>query len=258
MCQLRVADIVALNIGSSLSGGIGRIANRNGAKIAVAYMVLGLVWQVTVYSAVVAWLRRMNGPVADVALLSLEAPFAVSAGVAVGSLVLIQYLTIVAVRTFVSGHSRSIPSAYFTRNIAFVVGNTILGGIAFSLLVLAGTMLLIVPGVVAYIAFIFFVVFLSVEDENFVTALRDSWTLTRGHWLRLIVVFAVLMFGVGIISAFVSVLATAIAGAVGGQALGTLVGGVIGLPLTVLTLGVLAEVFNQLQDSDPTSRANSR
>ena len=211
-------------------------------------MVLGVVWQIAFYSAFTTWLQQSNAPMSEVALPSIEAPFPISVGGAILLMLLLQYLTIVAIRTFVGGHSRTIPSDYYTRNIVFVVVNSVLGGIAFGLLVFIGTILFVVPGIIAYVAFIFMMVYLTVEDENFIAALRDSWKLTRGHWLRLFVLLCIISVGIGIVSGILSVFTSLIIGAVGGQALGTLASGVIALPFSLLTLGILAEAFNQLRE----------
>lgn len=240
---------MALNVGSSLTGGFRRLANRNGLQLVLAYVVVGVVWQIAFYSAFVTLLRRSDVPMSEVALPAVEAPFPVAVGGAVLSLLLLQYLTVVAIRTFVGGHSRTIPSEYYTRNIAFVLVNSVLGGIAFCLLVIAGSVLFLVPGVVAYVAFIFTMLYLAVEDENFVAALRDSWALSRGHWLRLFVLLCIVFVGIGVGSGVLSVLTSLFVGAVVGEALGTLASGVVALPFSLLTLGILAEAFNQLRAS---------
>jgi hypothetical protein len=244
---------MSLNIGSSLTGGVSRVANRNGVRLVLAYLLLGVAWQVAFYSALVTVLEQSVPAMADVALPSVDVPLAVSAGAAALSLLLLQYVTVVAVRTLVGGHSRSVPREYLTRNVGFVVVNSVLGGVAFGLLVFVGSVLLLVPGVVAYVAFIFMLVYIAVEDENFVAALRDSWALTRGHWLQLFVLLTVLVVGISVAAGILSVLATLVVGAAGGQALGTLVSGVVALPFSLLTLGVIAEAFDQLRNGQPSA-----
>lgn len=215
----------------------------------LAYMTLGLLWQITFYSAFVTWLQQSAPSISEVALPTIETPLFVSGGAALLSLLSLQYLTIIAIRTFVGGHSRSIPTDYFTRNIVFVLVNSIVGGIVFGLLVFVGSLLLVVPGIIAYVAFIFMMMYLAVEDENFITALRGSWNLTRGRWLRLFALLFILVVGISITSGILSALTTFIAAAAGRQALGTLASGVITLPFSLLTLGILAEAFNQLRNA---------
>lgn len=242
-----------LNIGSALTGGLRRVGNRNGLLLALVYVVLGVVWQVAFYSAFVTVLQQSDVPTEDVVLPSVEMPFAVSAGGAVLSLLLLQYVTIVATRTFVGGHSRSIPSEYYTRSVAFVLVNSVLGALAFGLLVGVGSLFLLVPGVVAYVAFVFAPVFVAVDDENFIAALRDSWALTRGHWLRLFGLLLVIFVGFGLGASILSVLTSLVVGATWGEALGVLVSGVIVLPFSLLVLGILADAFTQLRDGQPSA-----
>jgi hypothetical protein len=246
---------VSLQIGSSITGGLRRVANRNGLLLVLAYLVIGTVWQVLFYSAIATWLQRTGGPMGEVSLPAVDLPLSVSAGGAVLSLLVLQYLTVVAIRTFVGGHSRSIPSEYYTRNIVFVLVNSIVGGLVFGVLVSIGTVLLVVPGIVAYVAFIFMLLYVAVDDENFVAALRDSWNLTRGNWLRLFALLVILFVGIGIVSGVLSALVSMAAGAVGGPALGTLLSGVVTLPFSLFSLGVLAEAFDALRGGRARARA---
>lgn len=244
---------MSLNIGSSLTGGVRRVASRNGVLLALAYVVVGLVWQVTFYSAIGAWATQANVPMEGMALPSVAAPIAVLAGVALVSLLALQYLTIVAIRTFVGGHARSIPSEYYRRNVAVVLINSVLGGIVYGFLVFIGSLLFLVPGVIAYVAFTFVLIYVAVEDENFVAALRDSWTLTRGNWLRLFVLLVIAFVAISVVGGVLSVVARLYVAAVAGQAVGIVVSGLITLPFSLFTLGILAEAFTQLRDGQADS-----
>jgi hypothetical protein len=241
---------MSLSIGSSLSGGVGRIANRNGLKLIAAYLVVGALWQVSLYSALVAALQGSGLANSEIPLPSVDVPLAVAAGAAVVSFLLLQYLTIVAVRTLVGGHSRTIPREYFSRNIGFVMVNTIIGGTALAVVVNIGFLLLLVPGIVAAVAFIFVTMYLAVEDENFVAAFRDSWRLTRGHWLRLFGLFLIIGVGVGAISGILSMVSSVAVGTAGGQQLGTLISGVVVLPFSLLSISILADAFTQLREGE--------
>ncbi|MCD2200434.1 hypothetical protein LPA44_11080 [Halobacterium sp. KA-4] len=244
---------MSLSIGSSLTDGVRRVANRNGLKLILGYVVLGLIWQVTFYSAFVTWIGTTDIPTDELGLPTVGAPFALLVVGAVLSLLALQYLTIVALRTFVNGHTQSIPREYFTRNIVYVLINSILGSVAFGLLVTLGTILLVIPGIIAYTAFLFMIVYITVEDQNFIAALRDSWTLTRGNWLRLFGLLLVLFVAVGIFASLLSVGTRIAITAIAGQSLGTLVSGIIALPVSLLTLGILAEAYTQLRNQTGTT-----
>ena len=238
---------MTLSIGSSLTGGFRRIANRNGLLLILAYVVVGVVWQMAFYSAFAAWVAA-NAPEQQLALPTIGGPLAVLAVGAVVSLLALQYLTIVAIRTLVSDHTRSIPSEYVTRNAVLVLVNTILVGIAYGMLVTLGTIAIIVPGIIAYVAFTFGIFFVAVEDENFVAALRDSWSITRGNWIRLFVLHVVLLFSVGLVGGILSMMGRLIVGAAVGEGIGVLVSGTLNLPFSLLVLSVLADAFTQLRD----------
>ena len=241
---------MSLNIGTSLTGGLRRVATRNGVVLTLAYVLLGVVWQVLFYSAFVTWLHSSGEPATAVGLPTVDLPLAVSAVGAVVSLLLLQVAAIVAIRTFVGGQTGSIPAEYYTRNIAAVLVNAVVGSFVYGLLVLAGSVLLVVPGVIAYVAFLFMLFYVAVEDENFVAALRESWTLTRGHWLALFALVLILFVGLSVVSGVLSVVASLVVGAVAGPALGTLVSGVVTFPFSLLVLGILAEAFVQLRGDD--------
>jgi len=239
---------VTLNVGSALTGGFRRVANRNGAVLALAYLALGIVWQVAFYSAFVELISQSGTPSAEIPLPAVGLPLGVAAAVAVLSLVALQYLTIVAIRTFVGGHARSIPAEYYTRNAVVVLINSVLAGIAFGIIVFVGTLAVIVPGIIAYVAFVFTPLYVAAEDENFVAALGDSWHLTRGNWFWLFVLLAIVVVVIGAVSGVLSVVSSLYVGAAAGQALGTLVSGTVALPFSILTLGILADAFTQLRD----------
>jgi hypothetical protein len=238
-------ETVTLKIGAAVTGGIGRVANRNGLVLILAYIALGVVWQLSLYSAIVNALPAQVA--AETALPTIGISTAVAIGGAGLSLVLLQLLTIVAIRTFVSGHSTAIPTEYYTRNILVVLVNSVLGGIVYGALVLIGSLLLVIPGIIAYVAFMFMMLFIAVEDENFIAALQDSWQLTRGNWLGLFGLLLIVGVGIGIVSGVLSVVSSLFVGAYVGEGAGTMVSGVLTLPFSLLTLGILAEAFNQLR-----------
>jgi len=244
---------VALKIGSSLTNGFSRVANRNGAVLAFAYVGLGLVWQVAFYSAFATWLQRTNPEMTDVALPTVDVPLAVSATVAIVALLLLQVAAIVSIRTFVGGHTDEIPSEYYTRDIVPVLANALVGSLAYGLLVFVGSLLFLIPGIIAYVAFLFMLVYIAVEDANFVAALRDSWTLTRGNWLPLFVLLLIVFAGLGLVPVMLAALVSFIVGAYAGPAMSSLVSGLITLPFSLFVLGILAEAFVQLRgEEDPS------
>jgi len=199
------------------------------------------------YSAIVSAVSSENPATTGAALPTLDLPLTISAVGAVISLLLLQVLTIMSVRTFVSGRATEIPSEYYTRNIVLVVANAVVGSVVFGLLVFLGSLLFVIPGIIAYVAFIFMLFYVAVDDENFIAALGDSWALTRGNWLPLFGLIVIIFVALSLVPGIVAAIVSLFVGAVAGPAASTLVSGAITLPFSLLTLGILAEAFVQLR-----------
>jgi len=240
---------VTLKIGSSVVGGIRRVANRNGLLLMIAYLIVGAAWQIPFYSAVVTGLEQSGTSTENVALPAIDAPLAVSVSAAILMLLGLQWLTVVTIRTFVGGHTQAIPSEYYTRNIVLVLLNSLVGGVIYAVLMFVGSVFFVIPGIIAYVAFIFMIMYVTVEDRNFVAGFRDSWNLTRGHWLRLFGLLLLVVAGIGLISGVLTAMTSLVVGAVAGEATGILLSGVVGLPFSLLILAILAEAFTQLRES---------
>ncbi len=214
----------------------------------VAYLIIGAAWQIPFYIAVVTGLEQSGTPIENVALPAIDAPLAVSVSAAILMLLGLQWLTIVTIRTFVGDRTRAIPSEYYTRNIVPVLLNSLVGGLIYGVLMFVGSVLFVIPGIIAYVAFIFMIVYVAVEDKNFIAGFRDSWQLTRGHWLRLFGL-SVVVAGIGLISGVLTTMTSLVVGAIAGEGIGILLSGVVGLPFSLLILATLAEAFTQLRES---------
>lgn len=244
---------MSLQIGSTITNGLRRVANRNGLLLIFASVLLGTAWQVAFNSAVAASLPpELSGGLAP----TVDAPFPVLAALAVVSFLVLPVVSIVAIRTFVAGETDRIPREFATRRIGWVVANLVVGGVVLGVLVTIGTALLVIPGIVVYVALLFMAVFVAVEDENFVAAMGDSWRLTRGNWLRL---FALILIVTVPFTVAITALSMALAVAVGpASAAATLVTVAISMTFSVAILGVLAEAFERLHEGDrPTEPGES-
>lgn len=234
---------MSLQIGSTITNGLRRVANRNGLLFVLASVLVGTAWQVAFNSAVAASLPpELSGQLAPM----IDAPLPVLAVFAVVFFLVLPVVSVAAIRTFVAGETDHVPREFVTRRIGWVVANLLVGGMVLSVLVMIGTVLLVIPGIVVYVALLFMAVFVAVEDENFVAAMADSWRLTRGNWLRL---FALILIVTVPFTVAITVLSTALAIAVGqASAAATLVTVAISMAFSVAILGVLAEAFERLRD----------
>lgn len=243
----RPVAIVALNISSALTGGVKRVTNRNGATLAALFVLLGLVNQLLTTSLSATLVPE--GVEIQPAVLAVDAPASVLALGYVLVLVATTYVQVVAIRVFVGGHSNEIPGEYYTRRIGFVLLNLILAGIAYFVLVAVGTVLVFVPGMIAYVAFLFASVYVAVEDENFAAALADSWRLTRGNWLSLFVLMLVVVFAAAGVGGIVAFLVSFALAEVGGMPYVSLLLTPLVLAASIVTLGIVADAFVQLREA---------
>lgn len=202
-------SVMSLRIDRALQDGIARTFARNGLLLVAAMLVLGALNLLAYNSLASSFVPDGAGPTT----MPLEPTLPISpavAGVALAVLYLLTFLvTAVALRTFVGEETRTIPREYATRNLGWFLLNYVVGYVVFAIVVTIGFVLLVVPGVFLMVSLYFWIVYVAVEDENFVSAFRDSWALTRGNrWsllgLGLIVVAGgAVLFGVLFAASFV-------------------------------------------------------
>ena len=238
---------MALQIGSTLEEAGYRLFSRTGAILLAALLALLMSLQALVNTILATTYTRLGyGEIAAVLPLTLDIPLSVAgAGIAVGFVVSL-YLTIVSFRTFAGDARDSFPAGAFTRNVPLAMVNVFVGGIVYGLLVFFGSLLLLIPGIFAYVAFIFTVPYVIVDDRNFVAALKESYRLTEGDRVGMFVLLFIVV------------------------AVGALLGGVVGLvgalalpqpasqlptvviqPLVSLySTAVIAVAFEQLHETD--------
>jgi len=240
---------MSLNITAALKRGGSLLASRTGLALVVAYVVASLAYVPTSNGLFVTFLERRGLPMDGTAMVTYDAPFAVYAVVFLLLLVVMTYVSILAVRVFAAGATDSIPSEFYTRRILWVFLNYLVGGFAFGVIILLGTVMLVIPGIFAYVSFIFMVFFVAVEDDNFVAALRESWRLTRGERLRVFALLAVLFVAFAVVGVALSIGFTVL------QLSGFISPGVVSListavymPLSLYLLAVFAAAFSQLRD----------
>jgi hypothetical protein len=240
---------MALQISSALEEAGYRLFSRTGAILLGAFFALMIGLQALFNTIMAITLTRLGLGEATAALpLTLDIPLSVAgAGVAVGSVVSL-YLTIVSFRTFVAGARDSFPDGAFTRNVPLAMVNVFVGGIVYGLLVFIGSLLLVIPGIFAYVVFIFMMPYVIVDDRNFVAALKESYQLTEGDRLAL--------FGLLFIVIAAAALVGGIVRLVGALALpqsATQLPTVVIQPLVSLySTAVIAVAFEQLRSADGT------
>ena len=238
---------MSLQLGSALRSGATSLLSRTGAILLGSYVVL-MAMLGTVSNSLIVGLYRQAGlaEVADAVPLLLDVSVPVAAGLYLLGVVLASYHSLVSVRTFVAGATDAFPDGALTRNVPLALVNLFVGGLVYGLLVFLGTVALVVPGIIAYVAFLFMVPYVAVEDRNFVDALRSSYRLSKGNWLLLFVLVVILVS----ISAAIG----GVAGVVFALVLPPLANqfAIVFLqaPASLYVLAVIAAAFNQLRDAD--------
>ncbi|MBX0322288.1 hypothetical protein EGH21_04480 [Halomicroarcula sp. F13] len=236
---------MALQIGSTLREAGSQLVGRTGAILLVTYLVLLMGFQAA-FNTLFAVLYARWGfeDVAATLPLTLDVPLSVAGvGVLLG-MVLALYHSVVATRTFVAGARDSFPAGALTRNVPLALLNLAVGGLVYGAVVFLGTLLFVLPGIVAYVALLFLLPYVAVEDRNFVDALRSSYRLSRGHWVRL---FALVFLLVA-----TSSLLGGVAGLVGSlllpRGVAQLVIVLVQTPVSLFVAAAIAVAFRQLRD----------
>jgi len=238
---------MALQIGSTLQEAGYRLFSRTGAILLAAFFALLISFQALFNTILATTYTRLGyGEIAAALPLTLDIPLSVAgAGIAVGFVISL-YLTIVSFRTFVANAREHFPDGAFTRNVPLAMVNVFVGGIVYGLLVFFGSLLLLIPGIFAYVAFVFMVPYVIVEDRNFVAALKESYRLTEGDRLAL--------FGLLFIVIAAGALVGGVVGLVGALALpqsAAQLPTIVIQPLVSLySTAVIAVAFEQLRETD--------
>jgi hypothetical protein len=242
---------VALNPTAAIRRGVRRVANRTGLALIVGYALLGTASQVLLNGVFGAVLRRAGvasaGPAGP---LAVDAPLPVLAAAASVLLVVATAFGVVSIRAVAadSGASR----ASLLRNLGPVLVHALLGGVALAVVVLLGSVLLVLPGVVAYVTFLFVPLVVALDDASVLAAFRESRALTAGHRLSLFgLLVAVTLAASLVLVAAALLLAPPLSDAVGRSA-SALATNLLLVPLSVATLGIQVEAFAQLRGGTAT------
>ncbi|WP_254273320.1 hypothetical protein [Haloarcula marina] len=241
---------MSLQIGAALRDAGLQLVSRTGAILFALYLVLMLGIQSAMNTVFAVVYTRMGFEEVTAALpFVLDVPLSVAGALVAVGAILGSYLSLVATRTFVADARDDFPTGAFTRNVPLALVNLFVGGFVYSALVFVGSLLLVVPGIIAYIAFLFMVPYVAVEDRNFVDALRSSYGLSKGNWLALFGLMVLLVAVFGFVGAVAGVLGTLLLP----QGLSQLAITVLQAPASLFSLAVIAAAFRQLRDGETQS-----
>lgn len=163
-------------------------------------------------------------------------------GLEIVTIAMLTVLNIGLFRAFVK--NKEISKELFTEDIISASLNTIVGGILFAILVTAGFILLLVPGLFLLTSLFFWTIYVAVEGENFIDAMKSSWNLTKGKRIDLFLLGLAFTFTIGVISTLISIVANLALG----LTLGTIVYyGFFGY-FTVVNLIGASKAYNTLKE----------
>lgn len=239
---------MSLRLGSAFVDGIRRVLTRTGGVLLVALLVLQLLVQTSINTAILGVLPPEATAQIDGQLgLTLPIPAAVAAALFVLALLLNAAFFV----TLARGLSRpidelgSLPEPLYTRRIGRATLSVLGAGIVAGIAVFVGFGLLIIPGIFFATCFLFVPFEIAVGDDRAGAALKRSWARSRGNRLRLtvIVILAGVIGGIiGVVGAVFDVARAAVAGDVVANLLSTV--------LFVGLYGIIADAYVQIRGGD--------
>lgn len=250
----------SLDIGTLVSNGLDALLSTTGAQLTALMATLAIVSSVltetlavTVVRDVLAYIREnydTSEPELQEALIEfergvedmgfgLDVPIPVIlAGLLVLAL-LTEAVMIAAARAFASNELDGVPVDLATRRLPIATLYGFVGGILLSLAVGLGTLLFVVPGLLIFVATLFFRQEVAIADKGPLQAVSGTWELTKGNrWtlFGLVVVLWLIGFLLGLLPGFVP-----------GQ-VGTILNAVVGSLIGVFSIAVVTEAYVQLRD----------
>lgn len=239
---------MALSIKRTLGNGVAKTLT----KAALTFVILiGLIQLMfiastnTVFEAFIASLDLPAGASATSTSFPLSLPVSATiAGVlALGTLLLLQAITVVLIRVMAADR-QVITRETYTRRMIWVVLNSIIAGIVVGLLTMVGFVLLIIPGLFLMVSLLFTTVYIADQDENVLSAIQDSWSLASGNRWRLFGMYVVILVGFFIISFAAGFILPA------GSVLSTVVSMIINTIMIVYMMAVITDAYRQLFHED--------
>jgi hypothetical protein len=250
---------MTIDIAGALERGFDRVTSRTGATFVAGFVAIavavGLLWETVlgrfvagdaffefVPPAAAAELREAWANY-DV-LLDLPVPVELLLGLLLALWLCRLVLRIGAIRWFVGEAARPLAADLFTKRLGWTVLNLIAGTILYGLAVAVGLILLVLPGIFLAVALFFFNYEVVVEGENAVDALVNSYSLTAGNRLQLLLL-GVLFVALGLI--------VSLAGSptlVPGRLAPVVVGAGITAAFGVYGIAVAADAYRQLVEAE--------
>ena len=247
---------MVLHIRRALGNGVSKTLTTAGLVFVVLIGIAQIVFLAlsnTLAEAFVASLDLPAGTTETTSSVPLSLPIsATMAGVlSVVVFLVLQVITIVLIRVM-TADSPTITSETYTRRMGWVVLNSIVGGIVLGILSMVGFILLIIPGLFLTVSLLFTVIYIADEDENFFSAMKNSWSLASGNRWRLLGLYVAVFIAYMILSIVLGLVMPP------ASIVSQVVTGILSTILVVYLMAVLTDAYRQLrrdgqpeQETDP-------
>lgn len=243
---------MTLQITRTLKNGATKTFSKAALTFVILIGVVQIVFLASTNTLIEAYLTSLNLPAgtSEASMstsLSLPVSATVASVLALGTLLTLQVITVVLIRVMAADR-QVITHETYTRRIGWVVFNSIIAGIVVGLLTLIGSVLLIIPGLFLMVSLLFTTVYIADQDENFLTAIRDSWSLASGNRWRLFGMYLAVFAIFFVVSFVVGFLLPA------DSSLSLTVSTVINTILVVYVMAVITDAYRQLLGEDRPER----
>jgi hypothetical protein len=239
---------MALHIKRALKKGATKTLTKAALTFIILIGLIQLIFIASTNTLVEAFIASLDLPAgAPEASMSSSLSLPVSATIAgvlaLGTLLLLQVITVVLIRVMAADR-QVITRESYTRRMIWVVFNSIIAGIIVGLLTMVGFVLLIIPGLFLMVSLLFTTVYIADQDENLLSAIQDSWSLASGNRWRLLGMYVAILVGFFIITFATGFILPA------GSVLSTVVSMIINTIMVVYMMAVITDAYRQLLHED--------
>lgn len=236
---------MSLQVLDVLKSGLKNTFSTTGLELIGAFYILNILGQMVNDSLVAQSVLPMPSTGVSTPLAVTSVPAAVWGVLLLVALVANIWFAIGTLRNLVNRNFDSLDQEMFTQDLGMTALNMIAGSIVFSVAVVLGLLALIVPGLFLMVSLLFWSIFVAVEGDSFIDALKNSWELATGNRIDLFLI-GLGVVGIGLLASLVMAVPNVLLSTVNpaASALLSLLMSAFG---TVLGLVTLAEAYNELQ-----------
>lgn len=238
---------MVLHIRRALGNGVSKTLSTAGLAFVVLIGLAQIAFLALSNTLAEAFVASLDLPAGTTETASVPLSLPISATMAaVLSLVVflaLQVITIVLIRAMTADRP-AITSETYTRRMGWVVLNSIVAGIVLGILSMIGFILLIIPGIFLTVSLLFTVIYIADEDENFFSAMKNSWSLASGNRWRLLGLYVAVFVAYMILSIVLGLVMPP------ASIVSQIVTGILSTILVVYLMAVLTDAYHQLRHDD--------